>query len=167
MSALGHKRTSAPQYVVSALLPIATAKADICPEGMSVLDLKADMCGAVPHVCFGPIADITALLNDVAISVAGYPRGTCQSFNPRETRHVCRMIARQLVPRFSHFNQGGSVFGVAGSRSKFAALFAVLMILGRFFHLLIPYETNAHAYRLVPHADARVSRVVVHLANAR
>src|SRR6478736_2266372 len=28
MSALGHKRTSAPQYVVSALLPIATAKAD-------------------------------------------------------------------------------------------------------------------------------------------
>jgi hypothetical protein len=78
---------------------------------------------------------------------------------------VCRMIARQLVPRFSHFNQGGSVFGVAESRSKFAALFAVLMILGRFFHLLIPYKTNAHAYRLVPHADARVSRVVVHLAN--
>jgi len=62
------------------------------------------------------------------------------------------MIARQLVPRFSHFNQGGSVFGAAGSRSKFAALFAVLMILGRFFHLLIPDNRNAHAYRLVPHA---------------
>jgi len=78
---------------------------------------------------------------------------------------VCRAIARQLVPRFSHFNQGGSVFGVAGSRSKFAALFAVLMILGRFFHLLIPDKRNAHAYHLVPHADARVSRGVVHLAN--
>jgi hypothetical protein len=51
---------------------------------------------------------------------------------------VCRAIARQIFPRFGHFNQGGSVFGVAGSRSKFAALFAVLMILGRFFHLLIP-----------------------------
>ena len=78
---------------------------------------------------------------------------------------MCRAIARQLVPRFSHFNQGGSVFGVAGSRSKFAALFAVLMILERFFHLLIPDKRNAHAYRLVPHADARVSRVVVHLAD--
>jgi hypothetical protein len=45
---------------------------------------------------------------------------------------------RARFSRFGHFNQGGSVFGVAGSRSKFAALFAVLMILGRFFHLLIP-----------------------------
>jgi hypothetical protein len=26
---------------------------------MSALPPKADMCGAVPHVCFGPIADIT------------------------------------------------------------------------------------------------------------
>ena len=25
---------------------------------MSALLSKADMCGAVPHVCFGPIADI-------------------------------------------------------------------------------------------------------------
>ena len=76
---------------MSALPPIATAKADfgkpscllyppiadMCgaptdvrftPDSdresgppqtaMSALLSKADMCGAVPHVCFGPIADI-------------------------------------------------------------------------------------------------------------
>jgi hypothetical protein len=63
---------------------------------------------------------------------------------------VCLAIARQIFPRFSHFNQGGSVFGVAGSRSKFAALFAVVMILGRFFHLPIPHKRNAQACHLVP-----------------
>src|SRR4030095_12843844 len=37
MSALGRKQTFAPQNVMSALAP------------------KADMCGALAHVCFGPI----------------------------------------------------------------------------------------------------------------
>jgi len=40
MSAFGQKATCAPQKVMSALPP------------------KADMCGALAHVCFGPIADI-------------------------------------------------------------------------------------------------------------
>ena len=40
MSALGQKQTFAPQKVVSALPP------------------KADMCGALAYVCFGPEADI-------------------------------------------------------------------------------------------------------------
>jgi hypothetical protein len=40
MSALGQKQTFAPQKVMSAL-----------PQ-------KADMCGALDHVCFGPIADM-------------------------------------------------------------------------------------------------------------
>ena len=44
---LGHKRTFAVQYVMSALPP------------------KADMCSAVVHVCFGPIADITFLFDDL------------------------------------------------------------------------------------------------------
>jgi hypothetical protein len=39
MSALGHKRTFALQWAMSALLP------------------KADMCGATRNVRFGPIAD--------------------------------------------------------------------------------------------------------------
>ena len=43
MSALGHKRTFAVQYVMSALHP------------------KADMCSALAHVRFVPIADITPL----------------------------------------------------------------------------------------------------------
>ena len=42
MSALGHKRTFALQQSMSALLP------------------KADMCGALAHVCFVPKADIAA-----------------------------------------------------------------------------------------------------------
>src|SRR5262245_44102589 len=40
MSALGHKRTYAPQQAMSALHPIATT--------------KADMCAAKRHVCFTP-----------------------------------------------------------------------------------------------------------------
>jgi len=44
MSALGHKRIYAAHQPMSALHPIATT--------------KADMCGALGHVCFGPIADI-------------------------------------------------------------------------------------------------------------
>ena len=43
MSALGHKRTFAVQKGMSALLP------------------KADMCGALAHVCFVTKADIPAL----------------------------------------------------------------------------------------------------------
>jgi hypothetical protein len=43
MSALGQKQTYALQQATSALLP------------------KADMCGAVAHVGFGPKADITVM----------------------------------------------------------------------------------------------------------
>jgi hypothetical protein len=60
MSALGHKQTYAPQQAMSALHPIATAKADMPHMVMSALPPKADMCGALAHVCFGPIADIAA-----------------------------------------------------------------------------------------------------------
>ena len=41
MSALGHKQTFVPQK-----------------KAMSALPPKADMCGALAHVRFGPIADI-------------------------------------------------------------------------------------------------------------
>jgi hypothetical protein len=40
MSALGQKQTCAPQKAMSALPP------------------KADICSALAHVCYGPIADI-------------------------------------------------------------------------------------------------------------
>jgi hypothetical protein len=42
--------------------PIATAKADMPQMVMSALPLKADMCGAVTNVRFGPKADISQLL---------------------------------------------------------------------------------------------------------
>ena len=45
MSALGHKQTFAVQTVMSALPPIA------------------DMCSALAHVCFVPIADIPILFD--------------------------------------------------------------------------------------------------------
>jgi len=53
-----NKRTYALQQAMSALHPIATAKADMPQVIMSALPLKADICGAIPHVCFGPTADI-------------------------------------------------------------------------------------------------------------
>jgi hypothetical protein len=65
MSALGHYRTCAPQNVMSALPPIATAKADMPQMVMSALPPKADMCDALAHVCFGPKADIAILLNQL------------------------------------------------------------------------------------------------------
>ena len=58
MSAMGQKQTYAVHQPMSALLPIATAKADFRQEVMSALPPKADMCGALAHVCFGPKADI-------------------------------------------------------------------------------------------------------------
>src|SRR4029450_1295988 len=58
MFALGHKPTYALQKGTSALPPIATAKADFPQPVMSALPPKADMCSALAHVCFGPIADL-------------------------------------------------------------------------------------------------------------
>src|SRR6476620_8364540 len=57
MSALGHKRTYAVQKGMSALPPIATAKADM-EMVMSALPPRADMCGATSDVRSGPKADI-------------------------------------------------------------------------------------------------------------
>ena len=49
MSAFGQKQTCATQTVMSALLSIATAKAD-SREVVSALPPKADMCGATRDV---------------------------------------------------------------------------------------------------------------------
>ena len=57
MSALGQKQTCALQNLMSALPPIATAKADMPQMVMSALPPKAEMCGATGDVRFGPIAD--------------------------------------------------------------------------------------------------------------
>ena len=56
MSALGQKQTYAVQNGMSALPPIATAKAD--SRYMSALPPKADVCSALGYVRFGPLADI-------------------------------------------------------------------------------------------------------------
>jgi hypothetical protein len=57
MSALGQKQTYAVQKGMSALPPIATAKADFTQTVMSALPPKADMCSATRDVRFGPKAD--------------------------------------------------------------------------------------------------------------
>jgi hypothetical protein len=56
MSALGHKQTNAAQNAMSALPPIATAKAD-SPNGDVRFGSKADICGAINHVRFTPDSD--------------------------------------------------------------------------------------------------------------
>src|SRR5262245_51798002 len=43
---------------MSALPPIATAKADFRTESCLLYPPKADMCGALGHVCYGPRVDI-------------------------------------------------------------------------------------------------------------
>jgi hypothetical protein len=67
MSALGHKRTYAVHKAMSALPPIATAKADMPQMVMSALPPKADMCGATRDVRFGPIADIIKLIRSARL----------------------------------------------------------------------------------------------------
>jgi len=51
MSALGHKRTCAVHQPMSALPPIATAKADIGKLSCLLYPPKADMCAALADVC--------------------------------------------------------------------------------------------------------------------
>jgi hypothetical protein len=63
MSALGQKRTCAPQKIMSALPPTATAKADMPQMSMSASPPRADMCGATSDVGYGPIADIASFDN--------------------------------------------------------------------------------------------------------
>jgi hypothetical protein len=46
MSALGQKQACAMHQPVSAIHPIATAKADMPQTAMSASPQKADMCGA-------------------------------------------------------------------------------------------------------------------------
>ena len=61
MSALGQKQTCAVQAGMSALPPIATAKADSRRRSCLLYPPKADLCGALADVCFGPKADIDAI----------------------------------------------------------------------------------------------------------
>jgi hypothetical protein len=67
MSALGQKQTFALQKGMSALPPIATAKADFPQTVMSALPPKADMCSARDDVRYGPIADIVLSDNFYAL----------------------------------------------------------------------------------------------------
>jgi hypothetical protein len=56
-------KTSTP---MSALPPIATAKADMPQMVMSALPPKVDMCSALAHVRFGPKADIASEMKEAA-----------------------------------------------------------------------------------------------------
>jgi hypothetical protein len=67
MSALGHKQTCAMHQPKSALPPNSDRKSGFPQPVMSALPLKADMCSAVAHVCFGPIADIGYLSINCAV----------------------------------------------------------------------------------------------------
>jgi hypothetical protein len=58
MSALGQKRTYAAQQVMSALPPIATAKADFRARSCPLYPQKRTCAVQLGIVRFGPIADI-------------------------------------------------------------------------------------------------------------
>jgi hypothetical protein len=58
MSALGNKRTYAPQKAMSALPPDSDQESDLSQKPMSALTPKADVCSALANVCFGPKADM-------------------------------------------------------------------------------------------------------------
>jgi hypothetical protein len=60
MSALGQKQTYALQQAMSALHPIATAKADLPQMVMFALPLKADLCSAFIYVCYNTRLDAAA-----------------------------------------------------------------------------------------------------------
>ena len=64
MSALGQKRTCTAHKLMSALPPIATAKAKFRKRPCLLYPPKAGMCSALGHVCFGPIADTRGDLSD-------------------------------------------------------------------------------------------------------
>jgi len=63
---------------MSALPPIATAKADISKPHVRFTAESTDMCDANRHVCFGPEADIvaagTSLNDEVFACIVGLPR---------------------------------------------------------------------------------------------
>ena len=63
MSALGQKHILQRKRSMSALPPIATAKAKPPQTVMSALPPKADMCSASRDVRFVPIADISSPFN--------------------------------------------------------------------------------------------------------
>jgi hypothetical protein len=70
MSALGQKQTCAMHQLMSALPPIATAKADTPQMVMSALTPKADMCGATRNVGSGPEADICSAKNHMEMRIS-------------------------------------------------------------------------------------------------
>ena len=80
MSALGHKQTYAVQKVMSALPPIATAKADSRKRSCLLYPGK-QTCAAQRDVCFGPIADIQE--RDVSTILLVFRR---RSHRPRQIR---------------------------------------------------------------------------------
>jgi hypothetical protein len=92
MSALGQKQTFAVHQPMSALPPIATAKADMPQMIMSALHPIADMCSALAHVCFGPKADIPihSITSSARASTAG---GTVRP----SALAVLRLIARSYL----------------------------------------------------------------------
>jgi len=101
MSAMGQKQTYAVHQLMSALPPIATAKADFRQEVMSALPPKADMCGALAHVCFGPKADIgdySTTSSAIETSAGGIASPSVWKMAPQSPREL-------LVDLKSRFNQ--------------------------------------------------------------
>ena len=91
MSALGQKRTCAVQNAMSALLP------------------KADMCGALAHVCFGPKGTSSYLFDHlIGIEEQGPPADPPRQFvmNSRRGPRALRTGYRVKAPVSRKYDNG-------------------------------------------------------------
>ena len=76
MSALGQKQTYALQQAMSALHPIATAKADLRKKPCPLYPRKRTCAVQLAHVCFVPRADIDLHYSITASACASSVGGT-------------------------------------------------------------------------------------------
>jgi hypothetical protein len=86
MSALGHKRTFAVHQPMSALLPIA------------------DICGALAHVGFGPIADICLFDEHVHAAQKCFWNSQAEDLRSLEINgqlEFCWLLDRYVLRRFA------------------------------------------------------------------
>src|SRR4029078_13168776 len=131
MSAKGHKQIYAPQKAMSALPP------------------KADVCGAMSHVGFGPIADI---VSSHSISSSSRERSEYGIVRPKALAVVRLTINSNLEGCSTGRSAGFAPLNILSM--WWAARAAIAMASG-------PYEKSPPSFAQAPHPPANGIRFVV------
>src|SRR5262245_65954552 len=83
--------------------PDSDRECEIPQQAMSALPPKADMCSAVVHVCFGPIADMLRLSLRDNIPPRGLPKEESAGFwcleGVESKAHMCSAKAIRFEPQ--------------------------------------------------------------------